>query len=53
MSFIESFLVTLTSLFTESFGAMRNLLSKFGHVFGKNSKIPIIRMFHEASKSEN
>ena len=52
MSFIESFLVTLTSLFTEFFAALGKVKSNFAHAIGRHSNFPIIRMFHEALKSE-
>lgn len=51
MSFVESFVVTSTSLFTESFNALSNVKSNFGHAFGRHSKIPIVRVFHESRKA--
>ncbi|MGK0363229.1 MAG: hypothetical protein ACI85O_000273 [Saprospiraceae bacterium] len=53
MSLIHSFFVALTSLFTEIFTALQNTKSNFSYSFSRNSKIPIIRMFHEALKAEN
>jgi len=53
MTFIKSFFVALFTLFLEIFAGLRKIGFNFNHVFSKNSKIPIIRMFHEALKSEN
>jgi len=53
MSFIEAFLVTLTSFFTEAFKVLRNIKSNFNHLFSRDSNVPIIRMFHEALKAKN
>ncbi len=50
MSLIDAFLVAITSLFSEVFSALRNIKSSISYSFGRNSKIPIIRIFHEALK---
>ena len=53
LSFIESLLIALTSFFTESFTAIRNIKSSLIHAISRHSNVPIIRMFHEALKSGN
>ncbi len=52
MTLIDAFLVAFTSIFSEAFSAVQNIKSNIKHSFSRDSKIPIVRMFHEALKHE-
>ena len=52
ISFLESFLISITSFFTEISNTLKNGKTNLEYSFSKHSRIPIVRIFHEALKPQ-